>query len=312
MNLVKAYSKGFTAAVKSKKMTTLIYLIILLLGVMVAVPFFKVMKNEVGYSMSVYSLLHGFDFTSYSDFLQHSGKAIKPFTSIILWISIFYIVFSIFLSGGILHIIYNKENKFSIKEFFYGCGNYVLPFLKIAFINLILQIVVLVIVYLPLSLILAGLSKSVESEATLVYVFIAGAVVQLILSSLIFLISDYSKVIMFVNESRKAIASFWLSTKFVFRYLFKVVSLFLLLLILPVIVIVAYLIFSEEIFIRSKITFLIVVLVQQVFVWFRVWFKIWFWGSELSLFTGIFNFVRKNQSEIEEEWNVEELTVDNG
>ncbi|GBD89661.1 hypothetical protein BMS3Abin04_00369 [bacterium BMS3Abin04] len=310
MNLLKAYSKGFTSAVKSKKMTSLIYLIILLLGLTVAVPFFRVMKNEMGYSMSVYSLLHGFDFTSYSDFLLHSGKAIKPFTSIIFWISIFYIIFSVFLSGGILHIIYNKENKFSLKEFFYGCGNYILPFLKLALINFILQVIILVIVYFPLTLILTGLSKSVESEATLVYVFIAGVVVQLILSSLIFLISDYSKVIMFVNESRKAIASFWLSTKFVFRYFFKVVFLFLLLLILPISAIAAYLIFSQEIFIRSKITFLVVVLVQQVFVWLRVWFKIWFWGSELSLFTGIFNIVRKSDSEIEEEWNVEELTVD--
>ena len=311
MNLLNAYSYGFKEAAKSKRMITLIYLIILFLSLIVAVPFFRVMKNEMGYSMSVYPLLHGFDFTSYSDFLKHSGKAIKPFTSIIFWISIFYIIFSVFLSGGILYIIYNKGNKFSIKDFFYGCGNYILPFIKLTLINLILQVIALVIVYFPLTLILSKLSKSVESEATLVYTFIAGIVVQVILSSLIFLISDYSKIAMFVNESRKAFASFWLSTKFVFKYFLKVVPLFLLLLILPFITVAVYLIFAEGFYIKSKITFLAVVVVQQIFVWLRVWFKIWFWDSELSLFTEIFNHVKNPKQEIEEEPNLKELTVEN-
>ncbi len=307
MNIIKSYFNGLSIAWNSKRMTLLLYVLLLIFALTVLIPLFGILKSEIGYSMSVYPLLKDFDYTLYTDFLQHSGKALKPFVSLAIWFSIFYLFFGIFLSGGIIHIIYNEENKFSLKEFFAGCGNYVLPFFRLMFFFLILQIFIAVLIYTPLMAYLNSLTESADSEAVLVYTFVTGAAIHLIITAFVMLISDYAKILMVVNDSRKAFVSLWLSVKFFFRHFFGIVSLYILLLILPVLFLVAYFLFSQHYSIVSKSTFLIVVSVQQVFVLLRLWFKIWFYGSEITFLTRTLG-VEKQPSQ-NEEWDVHALEV---
>ncbi len=307
MNVLKSYFNGLKTAWNSKRMTALLYILLLIFSFVVVIPFFGILKKETGFSMSVYPLLKDFDLTVYSDFIQHSGKAIKPFVSIGIWLSVFYLFFGVFLSGGIIHIIYDEENNFSLKEFFAGCGNYVLPFFRLTFFSFLVQAVIALIIYVPLFAYLDSLSETAESEITLVYTFITGAAIHLILAAIVMLITDYAKIMMVVNESRKAFVSFWLSFKFFLKYFFKVIFLYILLLVFPVLALIAYFIFSQHFTIVSKSSFLIVVTVQQVFVLFRLWFKIWFYGSEISFLTETLGIKRKPATE--EVWDVHALEV---
>ncbi len=308
MATLKSYFKGLGTAWNSKRMTLLLYILLLIFTFTVIIPFFSVLKKETGYSMSVYPLLKNFDFTVYADFLQHSGKAVKPFVSIAIWLSVFYIFFGVFLSGGIIHIIYNQENKFSLKEFFAGCGNYILPFLRITIFSFILQVIIAILVYVPLMGYLDSLKETAESEATLVYTFLTGAAIHLILAAFVMLVTDYAKIMLVVNESKKSFVSFWLSFKFFFRYFFRTVFLYVLLLILPIAFATGYFLFSEHFAITSKQSFVIVVGVQQIFVLMRIWFKIWFYGSEISLLTGTLGIQKQTVSN--EEWDVKALEIE--
>ncbi len=307
MTAIKSYFKGLGIAWNSKRMTLLLYILLLIFSFIVLIPFFGVLKKEIGYSMSVYPLLKDFDYTVYTDFLQHSGKALKPFVSIGIWLSVFYILFGVFLSGGIIHIIYNEENKFSLKEFFAGCGNYVLPFFRVTVFSFILQAIIAILVYAPLMAYLDSLKKTAESEATLVYTFLTGAAIHLILAAFVMLIMDYAKIMLVVNESKKSFVSIWLSLKFFFRYFFRVIFLYVLLLILPVAFMAGYFLFSQQFSIMSKQSFVIVVSVQQIFMLMRIWFKIWFFGSEITLLTETLGIEKQNESN--EEWDVHALEV---
>ncbi len=307
MTAIKSYFKGLGTAWNSKRMTLLLYILLLIFSFTVLIPFFGVLKKEIGYSMSVYPLLKDFDYTVYTDFLQHSGKALKPFVSIGIWLSVFYILFGVFFSGGIIHIIYNEENKFSLKEFFAGCGNYVLPFFRVTVFSFILQAIIAILVYTPLMAYLDSLKETAESEATLVYTFLTGAAIHLILAAFVMLITDYAKIMLVVNESKKSFVSFWLSFKFFFRYFFRVIFLYALLLILPVAFMAGYFLFSQQFSIMSKQSFIIVVGVQQIFVLMRIWFKIWFFGSEIALLTETLGIEKQNDSN--EEWDVHALEV---
>ncbi len=307
MTAIKSYFNGLKIALNSKRMTLLLYVLLLIFSFTVLIPFFGVLKKEIGYSMSVYSLLKDFDYTAYTDFLQHSGKAIKPFVSIGIWLSVFYVFFGVFLSGGIIHTIYNKENKFSLKEFFSGCGNYILPFLRITLFSFFLQLIAAMLIYIPLMAYLDSLRETAESEIALVYTFSGGAALHLVLAVIIMLITDYAKILLVVNESRKAFVSLWLSFKFLFRYFFRVIFLYLLLLIFPVLFLIGYFYFSESYSVVSKSTFLIVTGAQQLFILFRIWFKIWFTGGEIFLLTETLGI--EKQTETNEEWDVHALEI---
>ncbi len=307
--MIKAYTKGLRVTLTSGKMITFLYLFVLLLALIISIPFFITLKNAINFSMSVYPLLHGFDYTSYEDFIRTSGKILKPFVPIGIWVSILYLIFSIFFSGGIIDLIYNNK-KFSLKEFLFACGDYFLSFLRLALIVIPIQLLLVVIIYFPLVAILVSMSDTAETEAGLFYTFVTGAAVHLVLSGFILVIADYAKILMVANKSKKAFVSFWLAIKFFFVKIIKVIGLYVLLLIFPAVLIVAYLLFSESLFIHSKITFLIVVLVQQIFIWLRIFVKIWFLGSETFLITNLLGI--EEEVKQDEEWNIEELSVDNG
>ena len=115
MKILNAYSNGLVSAAKSKRMTTLIYAVTLLLALVIAIPFHSVLIAQAGNTMALSSLVKHFDYTSYTDFMRQSGKAITPFLGLAVWIGFFFLIFTIFFSGGVLTIL-SEENKFLVKN----------------------------------------------------------------------------------------------------------------------------------------------------------------------------------------------------
>lgn len=281
MNIFEAYRSGLKMALHSKKMTTVIYSTTLVLGLLIALPFYSVMNNEVGSSASIYPMLREFDYTIFSDVLNNYGNSIRPFISQIIWFALFYSVVSVFFSGGILRILSDKDKNFSLRTFFGGCGAYFARLVKLALIILAAHGIIAAVIYIPLILIISALGDGFESEAAYFYIILTGVIIHIISLLLIIVISDYSKVIIVVSESRKVFKSFLHSLKFVMRHLFKIYSLYLLLLIFPFVLLLIYFLSDELVGMVSGITVIIMFLIQQIFIWFRIWAKIWIFGSEL-------------------------------
>ncbi len=283
MKIVKAYSAGLISAAKSKRMTTLIYAATLLLALVIAIPFHAVVTARAGNTMALSSLVKHFDYTSYTDFMRQSGKAIRPFLLTAVWMGFFFLIFTIFFSGGVLTIL-NEENKLNIKEFLSGCGKFFMRYLRLAIYMLIIISVVEGLLFFAIGAVLVSAYPSVQSEASLFYMFLVGAIVCLVFFILFLAISDYAKVILFREDSKKVLKSMWTSTRFVFRHFFGAYFLYLLVLIAPVVFFILYFLLDESIGMVSGFTIFIMFLIQQILIWLRTWVKIWFLGSELTYF----------------------------
>jgi len=284
MKIFEAYKKGFILAANSKKMASVIYIITFLSTLLLAIPFRKTLSKIAGNSMALNSMINEFNFTAYSDFLRTAGKAISPFISAAIWFGIFYLIFTIFFSGGILKILSKKNQKFSAGVFFKNCSVYFFRFLRLSVYLIILQFLFAFIIFMSLSMIVTTISKTVENEAVLFYVVLSGIFVYLFFFLLILTVGDYAKVILFINDSRKSLKSIWLASKFVVLNFLKSYLLYLLLLIVPVLIFAIYFYLDNIIGMTSTVTVLFMFLVQQILVWSRAWTKIWILGSELSFY----------------------------
>ncbi len=281
MKIFNAYSAGLISAAKSKRMTTLIYAVTLLLALVIAIPFHAVITAQAGNTMALSSLVKHFDYTSYTDFMRQSGKAIRPFLLTAVWMGFFFLIFTIFFSGGVLTIL-TEENKFNVKEFLSGCGKFFMRYLRLAIYMIILISVIEGLLFFVIGAVLVSAYPSVQSEASLFYIFLVGAIVCLVFLFLLLTISDYAKIILFREDSKKVLKSMWTSAKFVFRHFFGAYFLYLLLLIAPVVFFILYFLLDESIGMVSGFTIFIMFLIQQALIWLRTWIKIWFLGSELS------------------------------
>ncbi len=284
MKISTSYFSGLKSASRLKKMTTLIFAVTFLLALVLAIPFHSTLTNQAGNTMALNSLLKHFDYTTYTDFMRISGKAIRPFITTAIWMGMFYLLFTVFFAGGVLNILSSEGKKFSINNFLDGCGKFFFRFFRLAIYLMILLLIITLIVFMPLSMILVSAYKTVQSEASLFYIFVIGDIIFAMLFILVLTIGDYAKIILFKNDSKKSLKSVWTSTKFVFRHFFGTYSLYLLLLIAPILFFVIYFFLDNSIGMASGFTIFVMFLIQQIFVWLRTWTKIWFLGSELSYF----------------------------
>lgn len=283
MKIFKAYSAGVVAAAKSKRMTTLIYAITFILALILAIPFHNALSIRAGNSMALSSMIKHFDYTTYTDFMRQAGKALSPLLAEAFWMGVFYLIFTIFFSGGVLAVL-NEQNNFTIKNFLSGCGKYFFRFLRLAVYMVISEAIILSLLMFANGAVLAAAYPSVKTEASLFYIFLIGSIIGILLLILLLSISDYAKIILYRDDSKKVFKSIWWSIKFLFRHFFGAYTLFLFLLIAPVIFFILYFLLDSSIGMVSGITIFIMFLIQQIFIWLRTWVKIWFLGGELSYF----------------------------
>jgi hypothetical protein len=294
MKIFNAYKVGFTSAAQSKKMATVIYAVTFLFALLLAIPFHATINKIAGNSMDINSMIKGFDYTTYTDFLRTAGHAISPFVSAAFWFGILYLIFTVFFAGGVFKILNEEDKKFSARLFFENCSIFFFRFLRLSIYLLILQVIFALIVFFPLAAIVTMVSAAVQNEAVLFYIVLIGVIVYLFFFILLLIVGDYAKIILFNNDSRKSLKSVWLSVKFVIRHLFSTYLLYLFVFIAPIVLFLIYFYLDNAIGMVSGFTIFIMFLIQQILIWARTWIKIWFLGSEISLY-GLFPSVEMNK-----------------
>jgi len=210
MKITRSYIRGFKISVSSIGMTILIYLLILLLGLLVAIPFKNMLGNAAANSMSINSLLSEFDYTVYKDFILQNKSIPKIFQLQVFWFGIFFLLASVFLSGGILFVIHNENNIFNIKNFLTGCGEYFFRFFKLALIAILLHGVIAIVIYGFVGFTISDQIDSFSSESEIFAIIGLGVFAHILFGILLMIIIDYSKIIMYGTEKfTKSFAFIW-------------------------------------------------------------------------------------------------------
>jgi len=311
MKIIESYLTGLKSSLRASKMTLIIYLFTLLLALLVVLPFQNVLKTNLGNSMSTYTLLSDFDYTAYKDFLIQHGDVIKYFQKQFLWFGLFYLLSSIFFAGGILSVFRREKTEITLVTFFSGCAEYFSRFLRLGIIVVLIQILLAVIVYSSVGFIIESQSETIKSEATIFYIAAAGFTLHLLIAIMLLIISDYAKIIMVQNDSKKSLRSFGKAIKFTFKHFLGAYSLYLLLLVLPISLIIIYFVFDSIIGMVSPTTIIVTLIIQQIFISARIFIKVWVLASQYSYH---YNYFIPDIEEVgkvliaeSEEWNLDDL-----
>lgn len=281
--MIDAYLLGLKSAFKAKKMITLIYLSTLIFGLLLAIPFFSFATSSFTDTRLINNLLKGFDFTAYYDITNNYEEAIDIFINLIKWFGIGYFFFSIFLSGGIISFFTKANSEFKVKSFLSECGNYFGKFFRITLYTLIIQILVFAVLAIPFAILISELFDKVQSEATLVYVSIVFLLFYLAFFSFFMVVADYTKIRLVLKPSNKVIKTLWTSIVFVFKN-FKAYLLYLITFLFPILISIIYLFIEANIGMTSLLTIILMIILQQIFIWGRILGKIWILASATIFF----------------------------
>ncbi len=311
MNIARAYKNGFTSTLQSPRMLLFIYVMNLLLSLLLALPFMKILQTGFGDSMVVNSIKEGFSFTVFTDFFQNSKSNIVILANLIKWVGLIYILFNIFINGGILRTL-NKE-RFTITTFFTGSGYNFWRFLFLTMFMFVIHIIVALIIFIPSGIFYEQISLNASSELTSIYWWLGTVVLYLFFLVIFLIVSDYAKFYIVLNDSINIFNAFWKGLKYTFSNFIRVYVLYLWVLIIPIALTYIYIKVSDDIGMLAITGIILTFLLNQIFILLRIFFRVWLFASELELYSD--DFIKdekaKNEKARYAEWDAKVEKVNN-
>jgi hypothetical protein len=273
MKTITAYTSGFKAAISSVRMVILIYLSILAIALLLAIPFYPLFNQAAGHSMLPRLLMQGFDATVIRELLAGGGKLfLFYFQAFWPWVIALFL-FQIFLNGGIYSRISNPRGKFSLTGFVANARRYFWRFLKLAVYMLIVHLFITLVLWVPWMLIMAGRTGLTDAQV-LQPVIVTGAI-HLAIIIFLMTVSDLARSIVYEQDTGRVFRTVRRAFGKGFRQIVSFYPLALLLVMVPVLSATGYYFIRISARVDTFGMIFLLFIFQQAFILLRVFFRVW-------------------------------------
>jgi hypothetical protein len=279
MGIIKLFGQGFGTAARKGRMLVLLWFIYLLFSLFVVAPFYFLLESQFSRSLLGERLFGGDGLLWLGD-LVYKFQDIPPLLSgCMLGSFVLFLLFLVFLNGGIIGRIAAGEEKLTLGNFFGDCGRYFGRFFRVFLISLVGYLLVFGILGRFISIPFRVWSKGASTQWTTLLSSSFRLVILLLLFSIVKMFFDYVKVTLVVEDSRKSVRTMLRNFGFLGRRFFRAWSLFLLVGLLFVISTIVYLAVAK-VLPKAGIGPLLLFLWQQAYILMRLWITILFFTTE--------------------------------
>ena len=276
-------AEGIKRGWSYKRLGVLVYLVQLFMALFIGLQVMHAFKSGMGRSMELDMLMTGYDFTTINDFFRHHADVFHLiFYQLQLFIPVFMVV-NVFVTAGVLYA--GEKFNPSWSAFWRGGTHYFMPFLLNFIIYLVLFVIWTVLLFTPAILLVPYFLNSLACEIWLIRLLIVLGLVYL-LGMIIFINGSMMSKSMIVSHNYGAFPGFIKGMRFSIKHVRESVQIFLFFLILIIGLTMVYHLLAGFLAMTSWVTILIVAVIQQITVFFRVIFRLMYIFSIQSL-TGV-------------------------
>ena len=243
-----------------------------------------------GYSVfyqNTEALLNGNTFKPIGNFVKDLIFGFKVSASTlgpIALLGLLYVLIGNFTSGGLLGI-YNKSAKFFLfSEFLESGARYFGKLFRLSLLALILYFLFFVLLVDPITGKVSDWTANSPSEVTPFVYYMVKNVLVLFVLLFINMAFDYAKIKMVVEDRISSLLAMFSAFGFCFKNFFRVYTLYILIGLIGILFIVLYSWIESLIPQTSFSTILVVFLLQQLYMFWKIWRKGTFYASQLTLY----------------------------
>ncbi len=273
--IIKSLKKGFSQLWQYKKIWVLLYSLTFVVAAFIAYPLKTYLENKIGTSLMIKDMIKGFDYTLYTDFMNHYGDGIAPIMNYSLLLIILFMLLFIFLMGGILSTFKNAPEKYNGKSFWSNAAHFFWRIFRMTIYFLFIHGAVLGLFFFIYLKITKGLSPmNLESEGIIFVAMKIMVPIYILFSSFFFMWHDYAKIHLVQNDNKWIFQSIIPSLKFIIKNIKNTWGLYLLnVLILMLLFIVNHFI-SNSFEITTGLSIFISFFISQLFLISRLGLKL--------------------------------------
>ncbi|MDH4217252.1 MAG: hypothetical protein OEY18_07990 [Candidatus Aminicenantes bacterium] len=280
MGIFRLFELGFQTVNKRIKVAFFLWVVNLLFSVVVIAPLYFLLQKEFSRSLLGDQMAKGNDFLIWlGDFIYKSRDIYPALFGWILVPMVLYLIFNIFLDGGVIGRIAVPAEQTNLSSFLSDCGKYFFRFFRVFVISAIGYIIFFGVAFRLISAAFRLWTENASTEWPLIFASNLNFLIAVLLFSLVRMFFDYVKIRLVVEDSNKAVRATLINFSYIGKRFLRAWSLYLLIGFLVVILFIIC-ILVHRILPEAGVFFLLVLLWQQLYIFSRMWTKMLFFSTE--------------------------------
>jgi len=283
--VLKSLSSGFITTFNYKRMVFVFYLANLIAGLIIMIPFRSLVSSLVGYSMMGKELAGGLNMDFVLELLIKSSDAFSSATGLILLFPFLYWLCNLFFSGGAYGSLINDMGEGTYKFWGYS-ARYFARFFRLFLWSIPLFLVLYLSQYIVtgLKLIIWGSDPYQYIDYWITRIRFGWVYIAIII---FFLMFDYARIILITNDERRTRRALWQGIRFTFRHPLKTFTLSFLIFLLGQAFFFTYITIAPLFSTANTFIVLLLLLIQQLYIFARMALRITLYSSQVHLFRTI-------------------------
>jgi hypothetical protein len=283
MAVFKAIGNGIGTAVRRPRVLFDLWAINIVYALLIVAPFYAIIQSDLGHSL----LGRGLQFLDFIWLgeLFHKYQDVGP--AVLAGVAVpvlLYVVLYVFLNGGIIGRLLDREGRTTLQAFFGDCGRYFWRFVRLFLASLVFYVLAFGVILGVLSRLLEPAMENAQTEWTPFWLSNLRTIIALLLLSLVHMIFDYAKIFVVAEDERSVLRALRGALKFIVRRFFRSWFLYLVIGLGFLAGTALYFIVREPIPGSGLIWLGLGVLWEQVFILFRLWTKMVFFAAQAEYY----------------------------
>lgn len=288
--MIGSFIRGITIATLNWKMVLVLLFANIIFALPVALPMFMLVLQTAGNSIAAEKMLSDkldVDWVTDVVNLQMSGSSFDATglqTAALLAVAaLVYLLITTLLSGGILAVFASEDQRFTMREFWAGCGQYFWRFFRLMLISLFFYAAAIAI-YSVIYRWTGRIDDTATAYESVVYKRWTGIAVLLLMLSAVNMLFDYARIGAVINNSRKMFRQTFSALTYTLRHFFSAFTLYLLIGIIGLAVMALLVWLRGSINQSSLPAVALAILVGQLTIASRMWTRMAAFAGQMDLY----------------------------
>lgn len=291
--MIKSFLAGVRQASGSWKMILLLLVANILFALPLAVPVFLLMMQTAGGTVFAEKLYDdNLNAIWFSDLINGQFADASPatlglqFVSMLVAVGGVYLLVNTLLAGGILEVYTSSDRRFTMRQFWAGCGAYFWRFFRLMLISAIFYGIAIGVYALMVWRVNKADSKATVEQPGDMKSF-AAMLVLLLLISVVNMIFDYARIGAVINDRRKMFRETFKAARLALRHFVSTFGLY------AIIGVTGLILFAVFFWLRSLVhqaslgAIILALAIGQLAIASRMWTRLTYYAAEISLYRSL-------------------------
>ncbi len=283
MGVFKAVLSGIGTTIRKPRLPVILYVVNLVFAVFVALPILVIIQTELGSSLWG-SSVRPVDLMWLGEAVLKHRETLPALLVAAAAGGALYLVLHIFLNGGLVGRLLDREGPTRLAAFAGDCGRYFWRFVRLFLMSLLFYVLTLGLALQLVSALFRPLDENAATEWLPLILSNLHLLIALLLLSIVHMIVDYARIAVVADEEKRVLKALRHALTFLRKRFFRAWALYLLIVALTVAGTVVFHAVLGRLGAAGAAPVVLGLVWMQIHVAFRIWIRTVFVAAQAEFY----------------------------